>query len=143
MGVCAETNIKYQSLASFNKHLGLQFLRIPHNLDGIDTEGYKRHSVLLERSKLFLLGLVKYLNSTKTATNNVVETNAPLRNTDSIGAEAIDNCMVIQVEIPITGKDALTGVLDILGVGIGELLTIGHDEARWKEKKSWEAPLAF
>lgn len=33
----------------------------------------------------------------------------------------------------MTGKDALTGVLDALGLDIGELLAIGHDEARWKE----------
>lgn len=41
--------------------------------------------------------------------------------------------MEIQIEIPITGKDMLTGVLDALGLDIGELLAIGHDEARWEE----------
>lgn len=41
--------------------------------------------------------------------------------------------MEMQVEISITSKDALTSVLDALGVGISELLAIKHDEARRKE----------
>lgn len=41
--------------------------------------------------------------------------------------------MEVQFEIPITGKDPLTGVLNVLDLDIGELLAIGYDEARWKE----------
>ncbi|UKZ70115.1 uncharacterized protein TrAtP1_011113 [Trichoderma atroviride] len=41
--------------------------------------------------------------------------------------------MEIQIEMPITDKDAQMGVFDALGVDIGELLAIEHDEARRKE----------